>query len=44
LMPQARDREVLLETSRWLVDICKSEGYLFSARLQILLWGDRRGV
>ncbi|MDM7999843.1 MAG: 7-carboxy-7-deazaguanine synthase QueE [Dehalococcoidia bacterium] len=44
LMPQARDRKTLLERSRWLVDICRSEGYLFSTRLQILLWGNRRGV
>jgi organic radical activating enzyme len=44
LMPQAHDRDTLLERSRWLVDICKSEGFLFSTRLQILLWGNRRGV
>ena len=44
LMPQAQDRDTLLERSRWLVDLCKSEGYLFSTRLQILLWGNRRGV
>jgi len=44
LMPQAQDRDALLERSRWLVDICKSEGFLFSTRLQILLWGNRRGV
>ena len=44
LMPQAQDRDTLLERSRWLVDICKSEGYLFSTRLHILLWGNRRGV
>jgi 7-carboxy-7-deazaguanine synthase len=44
LMPQARDRDNLLERSRWLVDLCKSEGYAFSTRLQVLLWGNRRGV
>ena len=44
LMPQAQDRDTLLERSRWLVDICKGEGYLFSTRLQVLLWGNRRGV
>jgi 7-carboxy-7-deazaguanine synthase len=44
LMPQAQDRDTLLERSRWLVEICKSEGYLFSTRLQILLWGNQRGV
>jgi len=43
-MPQAQDRDTLLERSRGLDDISKSEGYLFSTRLQILLWGNRRGV
>lgn len=44
LMPEARDRETLLERSKWLVELCQSEGYRFSPRLHILLWGDRRGV
>lgn len=44
LMPEAQNRGVLLERSRWLVELCKSQGYLFSTRLQILLWGNRRGV
>jgi hypothetical protein len=44
LMPQAQNAVALLEKSGWLVDVCKSEGYLFSTRLQILLWGNRRAV
>jgi organic radical activating enzyme len=44
LMPQAQDRDALLERSRWLIDICKGEGYFFSTRLQVLLWGNRRGI
>jgi len=44
LMPQAQDRDTLLEKSRWLVEICKVDGYLFSTRLQVFLWGSRRGV
>lgn len=44
LMPEGQNREVLLERSRWLVELCKSHGFLFSTRLQILLWGDKRGV
>ena len=44
LMPQAQDRDALLDRSRWVADICKSEGYAFSTRLQVLLWGNRRGV
>ena len=44
LMPQAQNRDALLDRSRWVADICKSEGYAFSTRLQVLLWGNRRGV
>jgi len=44
LMPEAKDRETLLRRSSWLVEHCKSHGYLFSTRLHILLWGNRRGV
>ncbi|MFC2017771.1 7-carboxy-7-deazaguanine synthase QueE [Chloroflexota bacterium] len=44
LMPQATDRDSLLERSGWLVELCKRHGCLFSTRLQVLLWGDRRGV
>jgi organic radical activating enzyme len=44
LMPEAPNREVLLQRSRWLVELCKAQGYLFSTRLQILLWGNRRAV
>ena len=44
LMPEAQNRDILLERSGWLVELCKSQGYLFSTRLQILLWGSRRGV
>jgi 7-carboxy-7-deazaguanine synthase len=44
LMPQAQDRDAILDRSRWLVDICKREGFLFSTRLQVLIWGNRRGV
>lgn len=44
LMPEAQDRDILLERSRWLVELCKTRGYLFSTRLQVLLWGNRRCV
>lgn len=43
LMPQAGEVEALLEKGRWLAGICVREGYLFSTRLQVLLWGNRRG-
>jgi organic radical activating enzyme len=44
LMPEARDREGLLRRSEWLVGRCKSKSYVFSTRLQVLLWGGGRGV
>ena len=44
LMPEAQNREALLRKSRWLVEICKDQGYMFSTRLQILLWGNKRAV
>ena len=44
LMPEAQNAENLLERSRWLVELCKSHECLYSTRLQILLWGNRRGV
>ena len=43
LMPEAQNREELLDRSRWLVELCKAQGYMFSTRLQILLWGNERG-
>ena len=44
LMPEGTDRERLRERGLWLAEICKSEGYRYSPRLHIDLWGDRRGV
>jgi 7-carboxy-7-deazaguanine synthase len=44
LMPEGTSRHQIAERSLWLVDLCKDEGYRFSPRLHIDLWGDRRGV
>jgi 7-carboxy-7-deazaguanine synthase len=44
LMPEGVDREVLAERGRWLAEISKREGFRFSPRLHIDLWGNRRGV
>jgi 7-carboxy-7-deazaguanine synthase len=44
LMPEGTDIERLRERSLWLAEICKSEGYRFSPRLHVDLWGNRRGV
>lgn len=44
LMPEGIDTEVLRERGVWLAEMCKDEGYRFSPRLHVELWGNRRGV
>jgi 7-carboxy-7-deazaguanine synthase len=44
LMPEGVEPGVLEERGRWLVEICKQEGFRYSPRLHIELWGNRRGV
>lgn len=44
LMPEGTDRDVLRERGRWLVEACKEEGFRFSPRLHVDLYGNRRGV
>ncbi len=44
LMPEGIDPAALAERGRWLVELAKQEGFRFSPRLHIELWGNRRGV
>jgi 7-carboxy-7-deazaguanine synthase len=44
LMPEGTAREILRERGVWLAEIAKREGFRYSPRLHIELWGDRRGV
>ncbi len=44
LMPQAATRGELLSKSPMVADLCKSTGFAFSQRLQVLLWNNERGV
>ena len=44
LMPEGTDRNRLRERAVWLTEICKQEGFRFSPRLHVELWGNRRGV
>jgi 7-carboxy-7-deazaguanine synthase len=44
LMAEGTDRERLRERAVWLAEICKQEGFRFSPRLHVDLWGNRRGV
>ncbi|MFT6182356.1 MAG: organic radical activating enzyme [Akkermansiaceae bacterium] len=42
LMPEGRDAQTLQTRSLWLADICRDQGYRFSPRLHVLLWGNER--
>ena len=44
LMPEGRTEEALQTKRLWLSDICRDQGYRFSDRLHIQLWGSKRGV
>ena len=43
LMPEGQRPEIIQERGRWVSEVCISEGFRFSTRLHILLWGDKRG-
>jgi 7-carboxy-7-deazaguanine synthase len=44
LMPEGVEPAMLAERGRWIAEICKKEGYRFSPRMHIELWGNRRGT
>lgn len=44
LMPEGIEVEVLRARGRWLAEICKREGFRFSPRLQVDLYGNTRGT
>jgi 7-carboxy-7-deazaguanine synthase len=44
LMPEGVDPAPLRERSVWLAEICKEEGFRFSPRLHVDLYGNQRGV
>jgi 7-carboxy-7-deazaguanine synthase len=44
LMAEGTTPEVIRERAPWLTEICKREGFRYSPRLHIDLWGNRRGV
>ena len=43
LMPEGHTKEAIQCRSRWISEACIREGFRFSTRLHILLWGDQRG-
>jgi 7-carboxy-7-deazaguanine synthase len=44
LMAEGIDAEVLRERGRWLAEICKREGFRYSPRLHVDLYGNMRGT
>ncbi len=43
LMPEGRTVREVRQRGRWLAQACVEEGYRFTTRMHILLWGDKRG-
>lgn len=44
LMPEGRDDATLQKRRLWLAEICCQNGFRYSDRLHIQLWGSKRGV
>jgi len=44
LMPEGTSPERVRERGQWIAEICKQEGFRYSPRLHVDLWGDKRGV
>ena len=44
LMPEGLERNQLNERRKWLTELCTREGYNFTDRLHIIVYGDERGV
>jgi 7-carboxy-7-deazaguanine synthase len=44
LMPEGIEPSTLRERGAWLAEMAKREGFRFTPRLHIELWGNRRGV
>lgn len=44
LMPEGIEAGILWERSKWLVEVCKDQGYRFTPRLHIDLWGNQRAT
>jgi len=44
LMPEGTDRDTLRERGEWLAEVCKDRGFRYSPRLQIHIYGNKRGT
>ena len=44
LMPEGVDRDTLRERGEWIAEVCKDRGFRYSPRLQIHIYGNKRGT
>ncbi|MBZ5604830.1 MAG: 7-carboxy-7-deazaguanine synthase QueE [Acidobacteriia bacterium] len=44
LMAEGTSASTIHERALWIAEVCKREGFRYSPRLHVDLWGDRRGV
>src|SRR5262249_23308444 len=44
LMPEGVEPEALRERGAWVAEICKQQGFRFSPRLHVHLYGNKRGT
>lgn len=44
LMAEGVEAEQLRRRAAWIIELCKAEGFRYTPRLQIEVWGQRRGV
>ena len=44
LMPEGTQAAALAKRRKWLVEICKNQGFRYSDRLHIQIWGSKKGV
>lgn len=42
LMPEGTTKSAIEKRSKWLIEVCKKEGYNFTPRLHIMLYGNQR--
>jgi 7-carboxy-7-deazaguanine synthase len=44
LMPEGTSRAALTRKRKWLAEVCKAEGFRYTDRLHIQIWGSKKGV
>lgn len=44
LMPEGNSAAVLAKRRKWMVEVCKTNGFRYSDRLHVQIWGAKKGV